>query len=83
MTRNHDIRSEIVLQLYAARPLKMSVALLGRQARKAGLDFTDQEMRAEVEFLFESGLISSFENQITGERMYWISPKGVLQHENQ
>ena len=48
MTRNQEIRKEVLLQLYGIRPLPLSpYAIL----RRAQFDFTEREIKAECEFL--------------------------------
>ncbi len=83
MTRNQDIRSEVLIQLYGVRPLKASANFLAKQARKSGNDFGEVEVKAECEFLLGQELVESLESPVTGEVKYSITSKGVLAYENQ
>ena len=81
MTRNQEIRKEILLQLYAARPLAHSPALIARQGKKAGLDYSENEIAAECAFLAGQGLIGDVEDTASGELKFAITSKGVLEYE--
>jgi len=81
MTRNAEIRKEILLQLYGARLVWHSAALITRQARKQGLDYTEAEVRAECEFLADQGIAQSSTDQVSGETKFKISSKGVIEYE--
>lgn len=82
MTRVQEIRKEILMQLYASRPIAMSPALIARQARKSGLDYTENEVRAECSFLHGTELAQLLGDMGTGETRYAISSKGIMHHEN-
>ena len=81
MTREQDIRAEILLQLYATRPLRRSAALLARQAVKAGLDFAAAEIVRECAFLVGQGLVAAETDPATGQRRYRIASAGILHYE--
>ena len=80
MTRNQDIRAEILLQLYAARPVALSAAAMARNSRKAGLDYTEADYNRELPVLVGSGHVGSGELP-TGEDRFFLTGKGVLDHE--
>jgi hypothetical protein len=82
MTRPQEIRKEIVMQLYASRPLAMSPALITRQARKSGLDYTDNEVRTECAFLHGQELAQMLTDPGTGETRYALTSKGIIYHES-
>lgn len=81
MTRDQEIRSDILLSLYAARPVGMSAALLRRQAHKEGLDYTETEMAREAAFLVGQGFATETVNPVTGQVVFAITSAGILQHE--
>jgi hypothetical protein len=83
MTRNQDIRKEVVLQLYGARPLWRTPAGMERAAHKLGLDFTEAEIRAEAEFLVGQHLAATCVDPTSGERRYRITSAGILNYENE
>jgi len=82
MTRPQKIRKEILMQLYGARPLALSPSLMWREARKAGLDYTEAEVRAEAAFLHGQDLAQMFTDPVSGETKYAITSKGTMAHEN-
>jgi len=57
MERQNDIRKEILLQAYAARPLALTAERIQRDAKKAGYDYTLQEVKAELAFMCDNGLM--------------------------
>ena len=78
MTRNQEIRKEVLLQLYGIRPLPLSpYAIL----RRAQFDFTEREIKAECEFLKHQGLAAPIEDPATGETKYLITARGILEQE--
>jgi len=81
MTRNQEIRKEVILQLYAVRPLPLSPFAIERRARRAQFDFTEKEIRAECEFLRGQGLALAVEDPASGETKYVITSRGVLEQE--
>lgn len=82
MTRPQEIRKEILMQVYASRPLAMGPALIARQARKSGLDYTEAEVRAECAFLHGTELAQMITDPGTGETRYAITSKGIIYHES-
>jgi len=81
MTRNQEIRTEVLLQLYGLRPAALSPYAIARRARRAQFDFTESEVRAECEFLKGQGLASTLEDPASGETKYVITSRGVLEQE--
>ena len=83
MSRNQEIRKEVLLQLYGMRPLPLSVFAISRRARRAQFDFTEREIRAECEFLKGQGLAGSVEDLASGETKYVITSRGILEQERE
>ena len=81
MTRNQEIRKEILLQLYGMRPVPLSPYSIVRRAQRAQFDFTEREIKAECEFLKGQGLAGVVEDPASGETKYVISSEGVLEQE--
>ena len=81
MTRNQEIRKEVLLQLYGLRPLPLSAHAIARRARRAQFDFTEREIEAECEFLRGQGLAGPVVDPASGERKYVITSRGVLEQE--
>jgi hypothetical protein len=82
MNRYAEIRKEILMQLYAARRLHHSAALIARQARKQGLNYSEDEIATEAEFLVGQGFATSSPDPVSGETKFKITSAGVLQYEN-
>jgi hypothetical protein len=82
MTRQQEIRQEILLQLYNVRPIAMSAPLISRQARKAGLDYTPIEVKQECAFLVGQKLADLVIDPVSGETKFSLSSQGVLHYEN-
>lgn len=81
MTREQEIRAEIALQLYAARPTGLSAAQMARNCRRAGYDYTEAELGREAAFLVGQGQAAEATNPITGAALYQITSAGVIEHE--
>jgi len=81
MTRNQEIRKEVLLQLYGMRPLPLSPFSIARRARRAQFDFTEKEIKAECEFLRGQVLAEAIEDPASGETKYAITSRGVLEQE--
>ena len=81
MTRNQEIRKEVLLQLYGMRPLPLSPYAIARRARRAQFDFSEAEIRAECEFLAGQGLAEVIQDPASGETKYVITSRGVLEQE--
>jgi endonuclease YncB( thermonuclease family) len=81
MTRPQEIRKEILMQLYASRPLALTPELITRQGRKAGLDYSENEVRAECAFLHGQELAQMMVDPGTGATKYAITSRGTIYHE--
>ena len=81
MTRNQEIRKEVMFQLYGMRPVPLSPDAIARRARRAQFDFTEREIKAECEFLKGQGLAESLEDPASGETKYVVSSRGVVDQE--
>lgn len=69
------------MQLYASRPLALTPELIARQARKAGLDYTENEVRAECAFLHGQEMAQMMVDPGTGATKYAVASKGIIYHE--
>jgi hypothetical protein len=54
---------------------------MARQARKAGLDFTETELARECAFLLGQGLVQKIEDPVAGTAKYAITSKGIVEYE--
>ncbi len=81
MNRPEQIRKEILLQLYACRPLALTAERMGRDARKQAYDFTPLEIAREIQFLIDEGLALELCVKGTTERRCRISSEGIRQYE--
>jgi hypothetical protein len=81
MSRENDIRKEVLMQLYAVRPLALSAARLARDARKAGYDYSEREIARELVFLADSGFITSATQPGTTDMANRINSAGVTHYE--
>jgi hypothetical protein len=78
MTREQEIRDELILQLYGAG---MSVALqlkfILKQTKREGRDYSEKELLDQLHFLKGQGLVS-FEQDATGVQRFRITAAGCL-----
>ena len=81
MNRAEEIRKEILLQVYAVRPLGLLIDRLERDARKQGYDYTQREIERELQFLVDENLLFELQARGTTRKFYRISPVGVRQYE--
>ena len=81
MTRPEQIRKEILLQLYASRPLALTAGRMARDARKEGYDYSAADIARETQFLLDEGLAVEFAAAGSTERHCRISAEGVRQYE--
>ncbi len=81
MTRNQEIRSEIMMQLYGARPLALSAEHIEKQARRQGYDYTMSEINSELVFLNDQKQVICVVSDITGQTRWRITADGVLAYE--
>ena len=80
-TRAEQIRDEILMQLYASRPLPLSVSRIERDARKGGYDYTKREILAEAHFLKGEDLCAEKEMPGKTELHFEITSHGVRHYE--
>jgi len=81
MKRQEQIRKEILLQAYAARPLALTVPRITRDSRKQGYDYGPQEIAQELDFLAEEKLLTLVPSAGSTELHYKISGEGVRNYE--
>ena len=79
--RTNDIRKEILMQLYAVRPLSLSASLLARDSKKAGYDYTEADIKREVQFLEDDHVLIGDREPGTTGKVYRISALGVTHYE--
>lgn len=81
MKREDLIRKEILMQLYAVRPIAVNVPRLQRDATKAGYDYSVTEIAREVQFLVDTGLVIEIGDPGVSAKMYRIHANGVKHYE--
>lgn len=81
MSRENDIRKEILLQTYALRPLAVSAERIQRDARKNGYDYTVAEVKREADFLRGDGQLEVIQARGTTEQLFKITADGVRNYE--
>jgi len=81
MSRDQQIRAEIELQCYGARPLWTSTYSIARQCRHFGLEFTELDIVREAEYLTQAGVLERETDSITGAARYRITAAGIQSHE--
>ena len=81
MTREDQIRKEILFQLYAVRPLALSPERIERDAQKNGYDYTKMEIRREAQFIADEQLIIKISEPGTTSQMFRIGNQGVRAYE--
>jgi hypothetical protein len=79
--RNDDIRKEVLMQLYAVRPLSLTPKRLARDAAKAGYDYTETDIKREVQFLEDDHVVIGEREPGTTGKVYRISALGVTHYE--
>ena len=79
--RTNDIRKEILMQLYAVRPLSLSPARVARDAKKAGYDYTEAEIKSELQFLEDEKLVIGEREPGQSGKVYRIHALGVTAYE--
>lgn len=82
MSREQEIRSECLMQLYGSRPLPLAPAFIQKQARRQGYDYVGQEIIRELHFLLGQNLATSVLDPVTGETRYAITSAGILAYES-
>lgn len=79
--RQDDIRKEILLQLYATRPIALTAERIQRDAKKQAYDYSLTEVKQELQFLADEGLIFVIEDKGATTRLYRIHASGVRHYE--
>jgi repressor of nif and glnA expression len=81
MNRVEQVRKEILFQVYGVRPLTLDAARIERDARKQGYDFSAPEIRRELVFLADEGLLIRVVEPGTTSERYRIHANGVRHYE--
>jgi hypothetical protein len=81
MKRQEAIRKEILMQLYAVRPIGLTPERIARDAVKAGYDYTATEVAQELTFLEDNQLVVEQKNPVGTSRPYRIHALGVTHYE--
>lgn len=77
MSRGDSVRKEILLQLYGVRPLTRDADALHREAQKQELDFSREEIKRELAFLADEGLLIEIKEPGCTARRYRLHASGV------
>lgn len=79
MTRDQQLRHEVLTQAKAVGlSIALSVERLTKQARRAGFDYSPQEINEACIFLEEQGFLARIPDPATGVVLWKINSKGVL-----
>jgi repressor of nif and glnA expression len=81
MSRENDIRKEILMQLYAVRPLSLSPSRIARDAAKADYDYSEREIKRELQFLEDEKLLVADREPGQTGKIYRISATGITHYE--
>jgi hypothetical protein len=82
MTRNQQIRDEVLLQLYGAgQRIGLSADHMARTAKRNGDDFTADEITEAGLFLVGNGFAEQVRREVTGEVRFRITSAGVNEYE--
>lgn len=76
-----EIRKELLFQLYAVRPLARNAEQIERESRKQQLAMTVGDIRRELQFLADEGLLILIQEPGTTSRLYRIHANGVRHYE--
>lgn len=82
--READVRDEVLTQLAAAFPDQVPLARLVKTARRAGFDYSAEEMHRAAAFLagLTPPLATLTHDPATNLAKYAATSAGVAQHEN-
>jgi len=82
-SRQNSLRAEVLLQLYGARPVMRSAYQIARECKKQGLDFNEQEIKAELAYLASADVALAFEvkTALSTEPHFKISGEGIRHYE--
>lgn len=81
MSRQDEIRKEILFQAYALRPLPVSAAKLHRECRKQQMDFSLAEIARELPFLVGEKLLQPAAMPGVTEKHFDITSEGIRHYE--
>lgn len=82
MSRQDEIRKEILFQAYALRPLPVSASKIHKRCRKEQMDFSLAEIIRELPFLVGEKILQTKEMPGVTELHYDITSTGVRHYEN-
>lgn len=82
MSAPQQLRAEVLVELYAARPLSLGAEVIHRQLNRAGVACTVEQVRAELAFHVSAGHAVRVEIPTTGQIKFSITAQGTVRHEN-
>jgi len=77
MSREDNLRAEILLQLYGSRPLSRTAEFMARESGKNGMDFTAREIASELIFLRDEKLVADEVDPASAAKRWRITSAGV------
>jgi hypothetical protein len=80
--RIRNCRAQILIELYGAHPLRVSVEALHRRLKRAQFDFSPDEIERQALVLCGQGLASDSIDAVSGTPRYAITSAGMLTYEN-
>ena len=80
--RIRNCRAQILIELYGAHPLRVSVEAMHRRLKRAQYDFSPDEIERQALFLCGQGLATDSLDPVSGTPRYAITSAGMLAHEN-
>lgn len=81
MSRENAIRQEILMQVYAVRPIALTAERIQRDARKAGYDYSVTEVKRELPFLVGEKLLDRITVPGVTESSFTITSAGIRHYE--
>jgi hypothetical protein len=81
MSREDSIRKEILFQLYALRPLALGAERIARDAGKNDYDYRVSEIKRELVFMEDKGLVILIPDAVGTASLYRIHALGVTYYE--
>lgn len=79
--RANAIRKEILFQAFTVRPIALAAERIQRDARHAGYDYTLTEIKRELQFHCDNGLMFEIPDLGGSAHLYRIHAKGVTYYE--
>lgn len=76
-----EIRKEVLFQLYAVRPLTRTAEQIERECRKHQMVVGVQQVRQELQFLADEGLLILIAEPGTTVKLFRIHASGVRHYE--